>query len=54
MLTTQWEGEPTAVRTVTAESGDEGKWYTLDGRMLQQQPVERGIYLKNGKKYIVK
>ena len=54
MLTTQWEGEPTAVRTVTAESGDEGKWYTLDGRLLQHQPVERGIYLKNGKKYIVK
>lgn len=54
MLTTQWEGEPTAVRTVTAESGDDGKWYTLDGRLLQHQPVERGIYLKNGKKYIVK
>ncbi len=54
MLTTQWEGEPTAVRTVTVESGDEGKWYTLDGRLLQQQPAERGIYLKNGKKYIVK
>lgn len=54
MLTTQWEGEPTAVRTVTVENGDEGKWYTLDGRLLQQQPVEKGIYLKNGKKYIVK
>ena len=55
-LSVWWEGEkkPTAVETITVEGNDEGKWYSLDGRQLQQQPVEKGIYLKNGKKYIVK
>jgi uncharacterized protein YlzI (FlbEa/FlbD family) len=42
------------VETITVDGNDEGKWYSLDGRQLQQQPVEKGIYLKNGKKYIVK
>ena len=52
-----WEGEekPTAVDAVYKNNDTEnGKWYSLDGRQLQQQPVEKGIYLKNGKKYIVK
>jgi hypothetical protein len=55
-LSVWWEGEkkPTAVETITVDGNDEGKWYSLDGRQLQQQPVEKGIYLKNGKKYIVK
>ena len=54
-LTTQWEGEPiTSVKGVTAETAEEGQWYTLDGRQLQQQPNRKGIYLKGGKKRIVK
>ena len=28
--------------------------YTLDGRKLQGQPTQRGIYIVNGKKIIVK
>ena len=52
-----WEGEekPTAVDVVRRnnEIGN-NRWYSLDGRQLQQHPVEKGIYLKNGKKYIVK
>ncbi len=56
-LTVWWEGEekPTAVDVVRRnnEIGN-NRWYSLDGRQLQQHPVEKGIYLKNGKKYIVK
>ncbi len=29
-------------------------WYTLDGRRLSGQPVNKGLYIVNGKKYIVK
>ena len=31
-----------------------GKWYTLDGRELNRQPSEKGIYIKNGKKFVVR
>jgi hypothetical protein len=29
-------------------------WYTLDGRKLQGKPTQRGIYINNGKKTIIK
>ena len=31
-----------------------GNWYTLDGRELNRQPSEKGIYVKNGKKLVVR
>ena len=30
------------------------EWYTLDGRKLQGKPTQRGIYINNGKKTIIK
>jgi len=55
-LRTQWEGEPlpSAVDAVRNDNTETNQWYTLDGRMLQQQPTQKGVYLKNGKKHIVK
>ena len=29
-------------------------YYTLDGRMLQKAPAEKGIYILNGRKVIIK
>ncbi|MBR6828703.1 MAG: S8 family serine peptidase, partial [Prevotella sp.] len=29
-------------------------WYTLDGRRLNGTPTQRGFYINNGKKFIVK
>ena len=29
-------------------------WYSLDGRRLSAQPTQKGIYVKNGQKFIVK
>ena len=29
-------------------------WYTLDGRRLNGKPATRGLYINNGKKYLVK
>ena len=31
-----------------------GQWFTLDGRRLQGKPTQKGIYIRNGKKVIVK
>ena len=30
------------------------RWYTLDGRKLQGKPAQKGIYIQNGKKVIIK
>ena len=29
-------------------------WYDLNGRRLQSKPVRKGVYIKNGKKVVVK
>jgi hypothetical protein len=34
--------------------GNEDTWYSLDGRKMQGQPTKKGIYVRNGQKYIVK
>jgi hypothetical protein len=36
----------------SAES--DGAWYTLNGVRLQGKPATKGIYIKGGKKYVVK
>ena len=32
----------------------EDRWYTLDGRLLQQRPTAPGLYLNNGRKVVIK
>jgi hypothetical protein len=32
----------------------EAAWYSLDGRRLSGKPQKRGIYVRNGQKYIIK
>ena len=29
-------------------------WYTIDGRKLDKQPTKKGLYIYNGKKYVIK
>jgi hypothetical protein len=29
-------------------------WYTLDGRKLDKRPTQKGIYIFNGKKGVIK
>ena len=31
-----------------------GAWYSIDGRRLNGQPTQKGVYIKNGKKTIIK
>ena len=47
-------GTSSAVLSVAADSQQKALWYTLDGRSLTQAPTQKGLYIKNGKKTIVK
>ena len=45
--------EPTAINFVQVEY-ENGKWYTLSGVQLPNKPTQKGIYIFNGKKVVVK
>ena len=51
------DGEASAIVSLSADSKDfkdNAAWYTLDGRRLDGVPTQRGIYINNGKKTIIK
>ena len=46
---------PTGIATVATEAVDgSDNWYTLDGRQLSGKPMQRGVYVNNGRKVIIK
>ena len=53
-------GEDEATGIISIENGklkienDADAWYSLDGRKLDGKPTQRGIYINNGKKTIIK
>ena len=48
-------GTTTAIRFMLRDDlKDDGAWYTLDGRKLQQKPAKKGVYILNGRKTVVK
>ena len=36
------------------ESADGDEWYSIDGRKLNGKPDAKGLYIKNGKKVVIK
>lgn len=49
------QGGTTSVPNVNAnENVNNGRYYTLDGRVLQGRPTQKGVYIMNGKKVVVK
>ena len=52
-----FDGQTTSIKTLNAETmkayAAEG-WYTLDGIKLQSAPTEKGVYINNGKKVVIK
>lgn len=46
------EGTTDIIDVIAEPSGD--RWYDMNGRRLQSKPVRKGIYIKNGKKIVVK
>ncbi len=51
-------GQPTAIGTLDTRTGEAtfgtDEWYTLDGRRLSGKPAAKGLYIKNGKKTVIK
>jgi hypothetical protein len=47
-------GTSTGVKLQPAADDSDQEWYTIDGRKLKGQPTQKGIYVKNGKKHVVK
>ena len=45
--------EPTAINFMQATEED-GKWYTIGGVLLPQKPTQKGLYIHNGKKVVIK
>lgn len=51
------DGESQVTGIIDASVNERGKkddWYTLDGRRLQDKPAGKGIYIRNGRKEVVK
>ena len=50
------DDEATGIITTnfTNSTNSGNAWYTLDGRRLDGQPTQRGIYINNGKKVVIK
>ena len=49
-------GETTGINSLTPEpsSNGEGSIYSLDGRRLSSKPAQKGVYIVNGKKMVIK
>ena len=52
------DGSTTAIKNVEASVNDGSAvktgWYTIDGKKLNAAPAQKGIYIYNGKKFVVK
>lgn len=44
----------TAIDLVTTPDEGEGRWFDLQGRQLDGKPSKKGLYIRNGKKVIIK
>ncbi len=44
----------TGIENVNVNGNVNGNWYTIDGRLLNGKPQQRGIYINNGRKVIIK
>ena len=56
ILVEEADGSVTAISTINADGvaiAAEG-WYTLNGVKLQGAPTEKGVYIQNGKKVVIK
>ena len=48
------DGDATGLDVPIVEEEDGSDWYSLDGRKLQKRPVQKGVYILNGKKVVIK
>ena len=48
------ESETTEITTTDVTDETDGAWYDLSGRKLDGEPTEKGVYIKDGRKVVVK
>ena len=50
------DGTVTEIESINADGTvvEAGAWYTVNGMKLDKAPTEKGVYIKNGKKVVVK
>lgn len=48
------DGMATSVSEELRVESAAAPWYTLDGRKLQGEPTQKGVYIRNGKKVVIK
>jgi len=48
------EADPTGINQPAATVNQNAEWYDLQGRIMPQQPTTPGIYIRNGKKVVIK
>ena len=41
-------------RIVNSEQFATDEWYSIDGRKLNGKPMKKGLYIRNGKKVVIK
>ena len=52
---TENDPKPTGIENVSSQMSEvRGAFYDLNGRRLNGQPTQKGVYIRNGKKIIVK
>ena len=45
--------DPTGIKNISSDQVSEGEYYTIDGVKVEN-PTKKGLYIKNGKKMIIK
>ena len=52
------DGSTTAIKNVEASVNEVNAvktgWYTIDGKKLNAAPAQKGVYINNGKKVVIK
>ena len=53
-MTFNFGNSTTGITTVTTTENSSDVWYTLDGQRLNSMPTQKGVYINNGKKVIIR
>lgn len=49
------DGTTTSIDLINSDSTEQQSgWYSIDGRRQQGKPVQKGVYIRNGKKVVIK
>ena len=49
------DNNPTGINIIdNNQKTQDNAWYSLDGRKLNDKPTQKGIYINNGKKVVIK